>query len=76
MKLKKIEPLSTLCCDMCKKVIPSPVRETNYITVLDKNFCLVCYDAFMNSVRTEMLSKKTYSIAEYKKAVRKKIESV
>ncbi|HEQ72043.1 MAG TPA: hypothetical protein ENN69_06100 [Spirochaetia bacterium] len=54
-------------CDSCKKQVKEPMRDVNYVTVLDHALCDRCQDQYNRKVSSTMSGKKKYSFLEHKK---------
>jgi len=57
--------MTCVICDACKKSIPSPSRENNYQTLLNKDLCLDCYGKLESGISEEMKGAREFHINEF-----------
>ena len=59
--------MTTVICDSCKKSIPGPHREVNYVTLLNKDLCVPCSKKLELSARELMEKERAYHLEAFKK---------
>ncbi|MBI9104144.1 MAG: hypothetical protein JEY99_17135 [Spirochaetales bacterium] len=57
--------MTCVICDACKKSIPSPHRERNYNTLLNRDLCLDCYGKLENGIKEVMGTKREFHVNEH-----------
>ena len=68
--------MTSVICDSCKKSIPGPHREVNYVTILNKDLCIPCSRKMESGIREGMAREKSYHLENfsmYQKAVLSRI---
>jgi hypothetical protein len=53
--------MTSITCDMCKRVIESAVRDENYFTIRDRDLCKPCKKQFDRDFEDELETKMPYS---------------
>ena len=57
--------MTSIICDITKKVIPNAKREINYTTFKNKTLSMDAREQIEQKVKQQMCQKKTYTMKEY-----------
>ena len=57
--------MTTIICDVTKKIIPNALRDVNYVTFRDKTISLPAKKKIEQKVKELMLKKQRYTMKEY-----------
>ena len=74
--------MTVIVCDACGKEMPNAVRGdsvgkgVDYITYMDKDFCVDCYDELEFTVRKISRQRDPFVLGENKEIVRQVVEQM
>ncbi len=57
--------MTTIICDVTKKIIPNAMRDVNYVTFKDKTISLPAKEQIEKKVKETMLAKSRFTMKEY-----------
>jgi ribosome-binding protein aMBF1 (putative translation factor) len=65
--------MTTITCDMCKKVIHDAHRDVNYETVRDLDICKSCMKSFLRDLEDEIEDRDPYTLQMQRKEYWKRL---
>ena len=66
--------MTTITCDICKKVIHDARRDVNYKTVRDLDICKSCMKSFLRELEDEIEDRDPYTLQMQRKEYWKRLE--
>ena len=66
--------MRTLTCDVCKKVIQSPVQDRNYFVIAQRDICEPCHDKLELQLKPVIRTKSPFDYEWYNGLLQESIE--
>jgi hypothetical protein len=63
--------MTSIVCDICRKLVPDARKDVNYVAVLDKDICVACQEDLLNATKKQMLTRRPYLFKDYQETLTK-----